>query len=149
MYEDGDLFFRLSTVGGFAVNPRVLAFAYRRKEDIDLNLSAQFVNQKDDYYNGVISSCCKYFNLQLNPKQKIAVKKKLSDSFFDLGVVYFFQQKRNLARRCFLRSFRADPSCKNLLKMLMGLSGTSGIKCIERRRQMNKGFRRSEEHQHG
>lgn len=149
IYEDGDLFFRLSTLGGFAVNPTILVIAYRRQEDLGLNLSAQFIENKEKYCINVIKSCQKYGGLNLTDEQKTAVKNKLSDSWFDLGIVYHHSTKRNHARKSFIWSFRANPNWKNLVKLLFGLSGTPGICYIEKRRNATKGFRRSEYYDHG
>lgn len=149
IYEDGDLFFRVSTLGGFVVNPSVLVTAYRREEDADLNLSANFAKEKEKYYISVIKVCQKYDRLNLTPEQRAEVLNKISNSWFDLGIVYHHEKKNNQARHCFTRSFMANRTWKNLVKFLLGFSGRRGISYIEKRRNTTKGFRRSEYHQHG
>ncbi|MDX9833892.1 MAG: glycosyltransferase family 2 protein [Desulfobulbus sp.] len=149
IYEDGDLFFRLSTKGGFVVNPLVLVKSYRRSETADLNLSTQFSKNKVKYYTNVIKSFEKYNNLDLNFIQKKHIKEKLSSTWFDLGLVYYGLKNTSLARNCFLTCFQVNPSLKNFLKLFLGLSGPLGLNYIQKRRIMLQGFRRSEYYQNG
>lgn len=147
IFEDGDLFFRISTQGGFVVNPIVLAKAVRRVERADLNLSIQFLKNKERFYENVITACNEYGKIFLTPMQKKHVQEKISSSWFDLGMVHHDLKNTSLAKRCFFESFQAHPSWKNFVKFLLGLSGTIGINYIKKGRETKKGFRRSEYYQ--
>lgn len=143
IYEDIDLFFRLSLIGGFTVNPAVLARAYRRDEHTDINLSIQALNDRVKNYKSLIKIFQKLLNEQLQAKQRVFVQEKLSSSWFDLGLVYHRMKLPGKARRCFLISFQTKPSLGKILKFLIGLSGSVGINLLEQRRNAKSGFRRS------
>lgn len=147
IYEDIDLFFRLSTQGGFVVNPLVLAKAFRRDEYGEINLSGQFLSEKEKNYKNIINIYKKLANFRLTPQQKYFVREKLSNSWFDLGIVYQDLKLCSQGRHCFLASFCAHPSWKSFVKFLLGLSGTIGVNHIKKGRETKKGFRRSEYYQ--
>lgn len=149
IYEDIDLFFRLSTLGGFVVNPSVLVKAFRRVESAEINLSSQALKDKEKNYASLVKIFNKLLNYKLTTRQRALVVSKLSDSWFDLGIIYHNLKDISQARRCFFASFQANPSGKNLMKLLVGLSGTLGINIIEKKRKANKGFRRSEYYSNG
>ncbi len=144
IYEDTDLFFRLSTKGGVVVNPKVLAKAFRRNESESINLSAQFLVNKEMNYKSLIKIYRKLSKYDLSTMQHSLVKKQLSSSWFDLGIVYYNNKNHKQARHCFFKSLRAYPTGKNLAKLILGLIGQQGISFIEKNRQQKKGFRRSE-----
>lgn len=148
LYEDTDLYFRIFTKGGIVINPSILVRAYRRPGDSDNNLSSQYLNNKKKHYSTLVTVYKKISQYNLDRDQKKHIRKKLSDSLFDLGLYYHSSKNRKQARICFCESFRACPSCKNLIKLLVGLSGRLGLSVIEKRRSTHKGFRRSEYYQH-
>jgi len=143
IYEDIDLFFRLSLLGGFTVNPAILARAYRRDEPADVNLSIQALNDRVKNYESLIKIFQKLLNGQLQLKQRVFLQEKLSSSWFDLGLVYHKMKFPNKARRCFLVSFQTKPSFGKIFKFLIGFSGSMGINLLEQRRNAKTGFRRS------
>ncbi|MGH2271325.1 glycosyltransferase family 2 protein [Anaerohalosphaeraceae bacterium U12dextr] len=148
IHEDTDLYFRIFTKGGIVINPSILVRAYRRPGDSDNNLSSQYLNNKKKHYSTLVTVYKKISQYNLDRDQKKHIRKKLSDSLFDLGLYYHSSKNRKQARICFCESFRACPSCKNLIKLLVGLSGRLGLSVIEKRRSTQKGFRRSEYYQH-
>jgi len=147
IHEDTDLFLRLSTFGGFTVNPSILAKAFRRNEFEAINLSDQFLRDKEKNFKSLIKIYKKILNYQLTVQQRSFIQGKLSSSWFDLGLVYQNLKKFNQAKRCFLLSFQVDPTWKNFVKFFLGLSGPIGVNYIEKRRETKKGFRRSEYYQ--
>ena len=143
IHEDSDLFYRLSLLGGFTVNPAILARAYRRDEPVDVNLSIQALNDSVKNYKSLIKIFQKLLNEQLQAKQRVFVQEKLSSSWFDLGLVYHRMKYPGKARRCFFIFFQTQPSFGKILKFLVGLSGSAGISLLEQRRNAKSGFRRS------
>lgn len=149
IYEDIDLFFRLSTLGGCVVNPNVLAKAFRRKESGLLNLSGQFLFNKEINHKSLIKIYGNLIKYDLSKIQRTIVNDKLSSSWFDLGLVYHNLGNLKGACNCFFTSFQVYPTGKNFVKLLLGLSGQHGINYIEKKRAANKGFRRSEYYENG
>ncbi len=149
LFEDLDLWLRLSTKGGFVINPLLLVKANRHSESETLNLSGQFLRDKKKNHDTLIQIYQELLQLELTKEQKSYAKHQLSSAWFDLGFYYHKNGQKKQAYCSFLKCFMANPSMKNFLKMTLGLIGPSGLGLIERRRQTHKGFRRSEYYQNG
>ncbi|OPX90600.1 MAG: Chondroitin synthase [Pelotomaculum sp. PtaB.Bin104] len=144
IYEDIDLWFRLSTVGEFIANPLVLAKAYRRNEKSDVNLSAQYLTKQENSCTSLIKVYEKISRYDLSQQEKKYIKKKISDCYFDLGLINYSLQKYGQAQKYYYECFRKYPSLKTLMKLLLGQCGQFGVDCVTKRRERMKGFRRSE-----
>ena len=113
------------------------------------NLSIQALNDRVKNYSSLLRIFEKLFDRHLTANQRLFVQEKLSNFWFDLGLVHYDMENYKQAKRCFLKSLNANPSFKNIFKFILGFSGPLGINLIEQKRKATKGFRRSEFYQNG
>lgn len=146
IYEDGDMMRRLALEGPWGVSNRCLALAIRRDEP-RVSLSYQHRDRPIYSRECMVRICSKLnFRDDLEPQERRLVRRNLSMSRFDLGVLQLEARNKRQAYFSLRQSFLDSPSVKSLVKyLLVRCLGKLGLWLVELKRSLGaKGFRRSD-----